>query len=89
MSQAADTRAARRRRIVLIRRTVLAISLAMFIALFSGLYVQMATGRDPVLGSSQAAISTGSTKSSSSTSSDDSSASSSSSTPSAVTTSQS
>jgi len=98
MSQAADTRAACRRRIVLIRRTVVAISLAMFIALFSGLYVQMATGRDPVLGSSQAAISTGSTKSSSSTSSDDSSASSSSantssssssSTPSAVTTSQS
>ena len=91
MSQAADTRAVRRRRIVLIRRTVVAISLAMFIALFSGLYVQMAAGRDPVLGSSQAAIST---KSSSSTSSDDSSTtssstSSSSSTPSAVTTSQS
>ena len=86
MTDATDTRAARRRRIVLIRRTVVAISLAMFIALFSGLYVQMAAGRDPVLGSSQAAISTGSTKSSSSTSSDNSSASSS---PAAVTTSQS
>jgi hypothetical protein len=82
MSQAVDTRAARRRRIVLIRRTVLALSLAMFIALFSGLYVQMAAGRDPVLGSSQAAISTGSGSGTTSTST-------STSPPAAVTTSQS
>jgi hypothetical protein len=97
MSHAADLRGARRRRIVHIRRTVLAISLAMFIALFAGLYVQMAAGRDPVLGSSVAATSTKtsqSTTSSSSASGDASTGTSSddgtgSSAPAAVTTSQS
>jgi hypothetical protein len=59
MSQAADMRGARRRRILRIRRTVVAISLAMFIALFSGLYVQMAAGRDPVLGSHTVATGSG------------------------------
>jgi hypothetical protein len=59
MSQATDMRGARRRRILRIRRTVVAISLAMFIALFSSLYVQMAAGRDPVLGSQTVATSSG------------------------------
>jgi cytoskeletal protein RodZ len=79
MSQAADMRGARRRRILRIRRTVVAISLAMFIALFSGLYVQMAAGRDPVLGSQTVATGSGSSSGSgddSSTSSDESSTSS-------------
>jgi hypothetical protein len=72
MSTATEARAARRRRIVRIRRTVIAISLAMFIALFSGLYVQMASGRDPVLGSQTVTTSsaTASSGSSSATSSD-------------------
>jgi hypothetical protein len=69
MSHAADTRGARRRRILRIRRTVIAIGLAMFIALFSGLYVQMASGRDPVLGSQTATTSSGSSSSGSSNSS--------------------
>ena len=88
MSQAADLRGARRRRIVHIRRTVLAISLAMFIALFAGLYVQMAAGRDPVLGSSAAATSSSSASggASTGTSSKDGTGSSA---PAAVTTSQS
>jgi cytoskeletal protein RodZ len=79
MSQATDMRGARRRRILRIRRTVVAISLAMFIALFSSLYVQMAAGRDPVLGSQTVATSSGASSGSgddSSTSSDDSSTSS-------------
>ena len=59
----------RRRRIAHIRKTVVALSLAIFIALFSGLYVQMAAGRDPVLGSQKAATSS-SSASSGSTSSD-------------------
>ena len=48
----------RRRRIAHIRRTVVALSLAIFIALFSGLYVQMAAGRDPVLGSTSTSTAT-------------------------------
>ena len=75
----------RRRRIAHIRKTVVALSLAIFIALFSGLYVQMAAGRDPVLGSQQAA----STSSSGSTTNATAATTTGSSTTSAVTTSQS
>jgi hypothetical protein len=60
MSQVADKRGARRRRILRIRGTVVGIGLAMFIALFSTLYVQMAAGRDPVLGTQTVATSSGS-----------------------------
>jgi cytoskeletal protein RodZ len=44
--------AARRRRSSKIRNAVTAIAMAMFIALFSVIYVQMASGNDPALGSS-------------------------------------
>jgi hypothetical protein len=44
--------AARRRRTSKIRNAVTAIAMAMFIALFSVIYVQMASGNDPALGSS-------------------------------------
>jgi hypothetical protein len=70
MSHAADMRGARRRRIQRLRRTVVALSLAMFIALFAGLYVQMAAGRDPVLGSQTVATGSGSSSSGSSGSSE-------------------
>jgi hypothetical protein len=42
--------AARRQRIHRIRVTVAAVALAVFIALFATIYVQMAAGRDPMLG---------------------------------------
>lgn len=70
MTQAVDKLGARRRRISQIRRTVAALSLAIFIALFAGLYVQMAAGRDPVLGSQTVAASSGSSGGSSSSSAD-------------------
>ena len=66
MSQAIDKRETRRRRIARIRGTVVALSLAVFIALFAGLYVQMAAGRDPVLGSQAVTTTAGSGTSSSS-----------------------
>jgi hypothetical protein len=71
MSEAVDKRAARRRRISHIRRTVVAVSLAMFIALFAGLYVQMAAGRDPALGSQTVATSSTSSDTSSAAASGD------------------
>jgi uncharacterized iron-regulated membrane protein len=93
MSEAVDKRAVRRRRIWRIRHAVVALSLAMFIALFAGLYVQMAAGRDPALGSQTAATSSTSGDTSSAAASGDTGASSdnaaNSSAPSAVTTSQS
>jgi hypothetical protein len=70
--------AARRRRIHRIRVSVAAVGAALFIALFSTIYIQMAAGRDPVLGSSAqtAQVSTSSSASdqSSSTSSSSSTA---------------
>ncbi len=42
---------AMRRRIARIRRTVAAVAVSAFIALFSTIYVQLATGNDPVLAS--------------------------------------
>jgi len=44
--------AERRRRIHRIRARVAAAAAATFLALFSGLYVQMASGHDPALGAS-------------------------------------
>lgn len=42
---------AMRRRIARIRRTVAAVAVSAFIALFSTIYAQLATGNDPVLAS--------------------------------------
>ncbi len=41
---------ARRMRIARIRKTVATLSIVVFVALFSTIYLQMASGRDPVLG---------------------------------------
>jgi hypothetical protein len=46
-----DLRARRRHRIVSIRKRVAALSMAAFVGLFSGIYIQMADGHDPVLDS--------------------------------------
>ena len=43
---------ARRARVRQIRRTVLASTVAVFLALFATIYIQMAAGKDPALGSS-------------------------------------
>ena len=48
--------AARRRRIHTIRVRVAAGAAALFIALFSGLYVQMASGNDPALSATSAQV---------------------------------
>ena len=45
--------AAMHRRMSLLRRRVMAGSVALFIALFGGLYVQMATGNDPAVNPTQ------------------------------------
>ena len=50
--------AARRARIRRIRARVAAGATALFIALFSGLYVQMASGNDPALGGESAQVAT-------------------------------
>jgi hypothetical protein len=65
--------AARRRRIHTIRVRVATGAVALFIALFSGLYVQLASGHDPALSKSstaQAASSTTTSSSSTSSTSD-------------------
>ena len=46
------TMQARRARVRQIRRTVTALTVAIFIALFAVIYIQMAVGKDPALGSS-------------------------------------
>jgi hypothetical protein len=61
--------AARRRRVHTLRMRVAAGATALFIALFSGLYVQMASGNDPALAKATTAQ-VASTTSTSSTSSD-------------------
>jgi hypothetical protein len=72
------TMQARRARVRQIRRTVTAVAVTVFIALFATIYIQMAVGKDPALGSSTstAQVSATSTSSSddSSSSSDDSAA---------------
>ena len=44
------TLAARRARVARIRRTVTAATVAVFLALFATIYIQMAAGKDPALG---------------------------------------
>jgi hypothetical protein len=86
------TMQARRARVRQIRRTVTAVAVTVFIALFATIYIQMAAGKDPALGSSTttAQVSQTSTSTpSSSSSSDDSSSSSDNSSSGAMTTSQS
>ena len=61
------TLTARRVRVQRIRRTVVAVSVAVFLALFATIYIQMAAGKDPALGSST--TTTASTSTSTSTSS--------------------
>ncbi len=63
--------AARRRRVQAIRARVAALAAALFIALFGGLYVQMASGNDPALGASAAQVASTGTTTSDTTSSDD------------------
>ena len=76
------TMQARRARVRQIRRTVTAVAVTVFIALFATIYIQMAAGKDPALGSSTTTAqvsetSTPSATSTSSSSSDDDSSSSS------------
>ncbi len=77
---------ARRARVRQIRRTVTAVAVTVFIALFATIYIQMAVGKDPALGSS---TSTAQVSESSTSSSDDSSSSSDNSSSGTVTTAQS
>jgi hypothetical protein len=44
---------ARRARLYRLRRSVAAVAVSVFLALFATIYVQMATGHDPALASSQ------------------------------------
>ena len=60
---------ARRARVRRIRARVAAGATALFLAAFSGLYVQMATGHDPALGTSTAQVASATTSSSSTSSS--------------------
>jgi hypothetical protein len=66
---------ARRARVARIRRTITAATVAVFLALFATIYIQMAAGKDPALGSSttSAQVSTTSTTSSDESASEDSS----------------
>ena len=69
------TLAARRARVARIRRTVAAATVAIFIALFATIYIQMAAGKDPALGTTattaQVSTSSSSPSDDSTTSSDD------------------
>ena len=82
------TMQARRARVRQIRRTVTAAAVAIFIALFATIYIQMASGKDPALGTTATATLTTGPSSSEETTSDDSSSDDSSSTE-AMTTAQS
>ena len=64
------TLAARRARVARIRNTVTAVAVTVFLALFATIYIQMAAGKDPALGTSVTTAQVSTT--SSSTSSDDS-----------------
>lgn len=97
--------AAKRRRARRIRQTVLAFSVAVFVAMFATIYVQLASGNDPALsasskkaavssttsasGSSESSSSNGTSSNSAGTGSSEASSAEASSTPSTVTTSQS
>jgi hypothetical protein len=71
------TLTARRARVARIRKTVTAVAATVFLALFATIYIQMAAGKDPALGTTVTTAQVGTTSSSSSddstTSSDDSS----------------
>jgi hypothetical protein len=68
------TMQARRARVRQIRRTVTAAAVAVFIALFATIYIQMAAGKDPALGSStETAAQVSATSTPSATTSDNSS----------------
>ena len=54
---------ARRARVRQIRRTVTAATIAVFIALFATIYIQMAAGDDPALGASTTAAEVSATSS--------------------------
>jgi hypothetical protein len=64
---------ARRARVRQIRRTVAAAAVAVFIALFATLYIQMAAGKDPALGASATTAQVSTSSSSDTPSSEDSS----------------
>ena len=66
MTQPHPAIAARRRRVHRIRTRVAAGAVSLFIALFSGLYIQMASGHDPALANQTAQVSQATTSSSSS-----------------------
>ena len=68
------TLAARRARVARIRRTITAAAVAVFIALFATIYIQLAAGKDPALGTrATASVTTGSSSDKAARSSDDSS----------------
>ena len=69
------TMLARRARVRQIRRTVTAVAVTVFIAVFATIYIQMAVGKDPALGSSTSTAQVSQTSSSSSSSSSDNSSS--------------
>jgi hypothetical protein len=69
------TMQARRARVRQIRRTVTAAAVAVFIALFATIYIQMAAGKDPALASSTATTAQVSATSTPSSSSSDNSSS--------------
>jgi hypothetical protein len=50
--------AARRAHVRRLRARIAASATALFLALFSGLYIQMATGNDPALGAESAQVAT-------------------------------
>ena len=52
-----------RARVLQIRRTVAAVAVTVFIAVFSAIYVQMASGDDPALGTGTTAAATSSSSS--------------------------
>jgi hypothetical protein len=59
------------RRVLRIRRTVVAAAVAAFIALFSTIYGQMASGNDPALGAASETTSTTSTTTTSAATTDE------------------
>lgn len=54
--QAADKRRAREQRIRDVRRRVVAVAVALFVAAWGGLYIQLVSGHDPALASETAPV---------------------------------
>ena len=54
--QAADKRRAREQRIRDLRRRVVAVAVALFVAAWGGLYIQLVSGHDPALASETAPV---------------------------------